>query len=106
MTNSHQGLEEPAVSYELSPSESPSEAVVAAVSAASGAEPLADCDDATEVLDPLYSAVDPDALDCIFGATGPGEARTGCRVTFDYHGHEVTVHGDRVTVERPGSASD
>jgi len=46
-------------------------------------------------LDPLYSAVDPDALDAVFP---PGSTGT---VTFTYHEYEVTVHGEsHVTLER------
>jgi hypothetical protein len=43
-------------------------------------------------LDPLYSSVDPDALDSLLGP--------GVHVAFRYAGFEVTVHGDsrRVTV--------
>lgn len=106
MTNSH-SFEDPAFSYEMSPPESPSEGVVAAVSAASGAEPLEAPDASTpDVLDPLYSAIDPDALNSLFCTTDSEESRTSCCVTFDYHGYEVTVHGDRITVERLESASD
>lgn len=46
-------------------------------------------------LEPLYDAIDPDALEALFrpGAVG--------RVEFTYHGHAVTVHSDgRVDVAR------
>lgn len=47
--------------------------------------------DVTE-LQPLYDAggVNPDALDDLFRPTPSGLAPE-CRVTFDYHGYEVTV---------------
>jgi len=71
---------------DISETESPSEAVVRAVAAVSGLDPVPgrspDC------LDPLYTAVDPDALDTLFRPGSLG------RVTFHYHGYEVTVDSD------------
>lgn len=50
-------------------------------------------------LDPLYDVVDPDALDCLFASTTSANRSEG-RVTFDYHGYTVTVHGDgRLDIE-------
>jgi len=53
-------------------------------------------------LDPLYDAtsIDPDALDELFSPT-TSEAEE-CRVTFNYHNHEVTVksHG-RIVIQEP-----
>lgn len=68
--------------YRLAPDESPSEGIVAAVAAVSGTEPLS--------LAPLYSAVDPDALDGLFERPATDDVT----VTFDYCDHEVAVrHG-------------
>ncbi|WP_435345277.1 HalOD1 output domain-containing protein [Haloarchaeobius sp. HRN-SO-5] len=78
-----------------------SEGVVDAVATALGCEPgpMGDCTD-DEVLDPLYSVVDPDALDALFRPTGRDTQRTEGQVTFPYHGHEVTAHSDgHVSVE-------
>lgn len=67
------------------PDATASEAVLAAVADRADADP-AD-------LPPLYDAIDPDALDALFGEGRPG------RVSFPYAGYEVTVVGrDRVTV--------
>lgn len=66
--------------------ESASEAVVAAVAQHTGTDPIS--------LEPLYTAVDPDALDALFGFGRPGVDRSSTRVTFTYCGCEVTVSGD------------
>lgn len=64
----------------------PSQAVVERVADAENVDPLA--------LDvPLYDAVDPDALDALFGPTD-GAPRTTGRVTFVYYGHTVVVASD------------
>lgn len=47
-----------------------------------------------ESLPPLYDAVDPDALETIFGPTREGASRTG-RLEFTYNGYVVTVVCDR-----------
>ena len=78
--------------------ESLSEAVVTAVAAVSGAEPVAHgrADDAG-ALEPLHDVLDPEALDGLFETGG---AETSGRVSFSYHGYAVTVHGDgRIIVE-------
>jgi hypothetical protein len=65
--------------------QSPSERVVRAVADHRGVSP--------EQLDePLYSAIDPDALDILF-ARRPGET-TVLELEFIYHGHRVTVESD------------
>jgi hypothetical protein len=93
---------ESAVVYEPSPSESLSEGVVAAVAAASNCDPLA-----TDDLDPLATVLDPDALDSIFETVGSDTNPTAARVTFRYHGHEVTVErGGRITVVPASGDSD
>lgn len=63
-----------------------STSVIEAVASAEGVDPV-------ELSEPLFAAVEPDALDRLF------RAGTGC-VTFQYLGYEVTAHGDgEVTVE-------
>lgn len=86
--------------YRLDADETPSEAVVEAVSSAADCRP-AFADDArtSDVLPPLYHTVDPDALDSLFGHTAGGD--TGGRVTFPYHGFRVTVRSDGAVVVDP-----
>lgn len=70
---------------------SPSEAVVDAIAAISDVQP-AD-------LDPLYTSIDPDALDALCESGGNDGVPS---VSFDYHGFAVTVDGlDRVVVVEP-----
>lgn len=77
--------------YDLEDIESPSEGVVLAVSAVVGRPP--------DELDPLYDAVDPDALDALCSRRQNGSLRT--RVTFRFEECTVPVDGtDRVEVER------
>lgn len=66
----------------------PSERVVDAVAEAEDVDPIE--------LDPLYAAVDPDALDAVIRSQreGPITPRTSTLVRFDYQGYHVTVTGD------------
>ncbi|WP_276280466.1 HalOD1 output domain-containing protein [Halorussus caseinilyticus] len=68
----------------------PSIAVVEALSTVTGEGP-------TEV-GPLYSAIDPDALDALF--RGAGETPGDGRVTFVLDGHAVTVRRSGVVEVR------
>lgn len=84
----------------VGPDETPSLAVVRAVAAASGLDPVG-AGAGTESLDPLAECIDPEALDCIVESEcdGPGDAAA---VEFSYADHRVTVRGGetvRVTVE-------
>lgn len=93
MTNDDRN-EEPEVIYEISEAESLSEGIVHAVSTASGVDPVPETHpDATgdEALDPLFTVVDPDALESVFQPRRSNG--NGCcdRVTFCYCGYEVTV---------------
>ena len=63
----------------------PSEAVVNAVAHAAECGPVA--------LPPLFSTVDPDALDMLFAPTSTADERVMGSVSFDYAGHAVTVNG-------------
>lgn len=90
--------------YEVSADESLSHGVVAAVSEAAGVEavPLGGPGTGVE-LEPLYSVVDPDALDAVFAGTdGTGDAPRG-EVTFTYNGCEVTVQSEGRIVVTPAS---
>ncbi len=59
---------------------SPSQAIVTGLAERNGISPLE--------MQPLYEAVDPEALDTLFQ-----NGRSG-RVTFEYAGYEVIVHGN------------
>lgn len=64
-------------------------------------ETVADAEDVdpAELTPPLYDVVDTDALDEFIDAT-PVTDGANIRVTFTYHGYEITVLGDgHVTVE-------
>jgi len=72
--------------YEIGADESVSMAVVRAVSAVEGRDPLA--------LRPLIDVLDPDALDTLFGAP-----RLGGRFTFVYSECRVTIeNGEYLTL--------
>ncbi|QLG29787.1 hypothetical protein HUG10_19490 (plasmid) [Halorarum halophilum] len=73
--------------------ESICEAVVSAVGEALGKDPTA--------VEPLNTAVDPDALESLFDVRYGGEARTGDgHVSFRLDGCDVTVYGDQQVVVR------
>lgn len=76
------------LSYERDRGESPSEAVIEAVSDHTGTDPLE--------LDPLYHVIDPDALDGVF-ETAP-EDGVDAEVSIRYNGCTVTVTHDEVRV--------
>lgn len=90
----------PAVSHRLSSQtdESASEAVIRAVAAAAG-------DDPTE-MPPLYTVVDPDALDALW-PTSTDSDRTPTTVEFAFHGYLVrlTGEGDLSVFERDSADS-
>jgi len=80
--------------YELG-REPPSAAVIEAIGAVTDTDPME--------LDPLGRSIDPDNLDGLFAPATPegGDAR----VTFAYHGHEVTVHASGIIRIRSLDAS-
>lgn len=80
--------------YRRDPGESPSDSVVRVVAAVTGDEPMQ--------MEPLYEAIDPDALDQVFDSTdADSEAGSSTRVSFRYQGCAVAVYGDgRVVVSR------
>lgn len=71
----------------------PSEAVVEAVAAVLETDPV-------DGLEPLYEAVDPDALDSLFESTAERN-RDGGLVSFAYGGVVVTLYADRRIVVAP-----
>ena len=79
--------------YEMDSSESFTDAVVNAISEYTGIDPVPTQDrgDGTHVLDPLYSAIDPDALENLFRQTAT-KSRGDRRVDFEVDGYSVTVH--------------
>ena len=58
------------------------DAVVEAVAAAAGDDPLE--------IEPIHSVVDPDALDALLGQNGR-QRHGDVHVTFSFHGYDVTV---------------
>lgn len=81
--------------YEIESDEAVSEAVVLAVSAILGRDPVS--------LPPLGEVVDPDSLNKIFDSQFDGMPRTGGRVTFTYADCHVTVdNGEFLSIEAIG----
>lgn len=75
---------EPTAIYEASDDESATMAVTTALSSASQTDRCA--------LDPLYKAVDTEALDSLFGPRGDGASRDSeGHVSFDYGPYRVRV---------------
>ncbi len=66
--------------------QSASQAVIEAVAARAGVDPL-------ELETPLYDAVDPDKLDALLMGTNR-PARSPVEVSLRYNGYMVTVDGD------------
>jgi len=87
--------------YHLSAGESVSEGIIAAVSDVTDHAPIPNANghDAEGAMEPLYHAIDPDALDTLFE-----QSESGARidVSFQYMGYEITVSEDRqITIEGP-----
>lgn len=75
-----------------------STAVISAMAVASDTDPLD--------IEPLYSTIDPDALDALVASGGSNEGNTG--LTFDHHGFEVMVSVDgsiTLTLSESGATS-
>lgn len=91
--------------YELSPEESVSQAVVSAVSTASGHDriPIESRAETGAALDPLYSVVDPDALEELFRQSGSAGTEPALRVEFSYEGYRVSVRSDGLVAVEPGT---
>lgn len=81
------------VEYTVGSDSTPSEAVLCAVADAEGTEPFA-------LEPPLYSAIDPEALDEFVGSLNGG---TGC-VEFTYQGYEISFRTSDSFLIRPRKA--
>ena len=85
--------------YELPADETPSEAVVTAVAAATG-KTVVPTAERSETLPPLYDSIDPEALDALFSSA---ETRSReCTIAFTYEGYSVVVEDDQVSIELEG----
>lgn len=76
--------EKPLHTFTWSESKQPSSAVIIAIADVTGEDPLE--------LEPLYSAIDPDALNNLFTSTRL--PRHNGSVSFNYHGFQVTINAD------------
>ncbi|MFD1564951.1 HalOD1 output domain-containing protein [Haloarchaeobius amylolyticus] len=76
----------------------PSQAIIEAIAAEEGV-------DVTDVeppaYDPLFTVVNPEALDDLFTTTAGGASNAV--VSFEYEGYEVVVHADGVEVRERSS---
>lgn len=50
--------------------------------------------DPAELSPPLYSVIDPDALDALFGSSTDDEPQTAGHVDFEYCGYEIRIQSD------------
>lgn len=95
------------LSYEMDDAETVTEAVLTGVAAITDNSLVPVGDDATSSpgLPPLYTAVDPDALESLVHPTNDGE-RTPKQVQFRYANCVVTVEGTGlIRVQREGDES-
>lgn len=76
------------------PDERVSETVIAAVAAVTDADPLE--------MDPLYEAIDPDALDRLFR---PSAGSASPHLEFSFAGCRVEVRGEGTVTVTPAAAS-
>lgn len=65
----------------------PSERVIETIAAREGVDPI-------DLDEPLYTAIDTDALDALVEAADPDAGRSPVHVEFRYHGYDVTVTAD------------
>lgn len=72
--------------YQATPSQSLTEAVIEAVASASGLDAL----EVANEFGPLYEVIDPSALDSLFQSSD-GSSRSVGSVTFEYADYRVTV---------------
>lgn len=68
---------------------SPSTSVIEEVATREGVDP-------TELDQPLYHAIDPDALDTLVRSSADAPSPSSLSITFTYHGYEVSVSSDGV----------
>ena len=67
--------------------ENPSAMVIGLIADLEGADPV-------ELSPPLYSAIDPDALDALFRFSEDDAPQTSGYVYFEYHDYEIRVQSD------------
>ncbi|QHS15739.1 hypothetical protein GWK26_00470 [haloarchaeon 3A1-DGR] len=79
--------------YEIGANEGISTAIVRAVSAVEGRNPLS--------LRPLAEVLDPDALDALFGSRDDGTPRPGGRLTCVYSKCHITIDNGEYLTLRP-----
>lgn len=84
------------VTQQLSPADEVCTTVALAVSAAT--------DTPVDELPPLYSVIDPDALNAIFQPRGTGRPQDGTHISFTIAGCAVTIRDDTVTVTSDSEA--
>lgn len=78
--------------YDIDADETVSMAVIRAVSAVEGREPLS--------LPPLSNVIDTDSLDALFAPRGDGTPRAGGRISFIYSNCGLTIdNGEYLTLE-------
>ncbi|SFF87061.1 hypothetical protein SAMN04488063_0597 [Halopelagius inordinatus] len=73
--------------------DAPQEVVVHSVAALEERSPIE--------LDPLYTVIDPDALDQLFAPMINGRHVGDGKITFGYQGYEITLHSYGVVAIRP-----
>ncbi|MEF8937439.1 MAG: HalOD1 output domain-containing protein [Halovenus sp.] len=90
--------------YNVSSNQSTTEAIIEAVAEYSETAPIPEFTPtgaSTEALEPLYHAIDPDALEALIERSTP-EAGQTIEVSFDYMGYEITVSNEEnIWIKRP-----
>ncbi len=82
----------------------PTQAIIEAIASAEGVDVV---ELRPPAYDPLYSVIDPEALDLLFDEHPPEENDSDIRVTFTYEGYEVDVYdGGRVDVSEASPSDD
>jgi hypothetical protein len=67
--------------------ERPSQVIIDLIADLEGVDPV-------DLSPPLYSVVDPDALDALFHSSNDNSAQTPGHVYFEYCGYEIRVQSD------------
>jgi hypothetical protein len=91
--------------YEVADGQTPSGAVVGVVAAVTGLLPAVPLDGdagSDDVMDPLATVIDPDALDNLFDRSDDGAVTS---ITFSYHGLSVTVDASGIIRVSPDEAT-
>jgi len=107
MTNADHRDREQAITYRCDPDEPLSRGVVVAAAEAADVAPMPGAAADGAALEPLYDAVDPEALDAVFRPLRSDAAPAGGRITFSYAGCEVTAGSDgRISARRLDAAAE